>query len=94
MKIATLFDIVAEVCGDDAVILRNPDYADAIIGTTSDGRVVYDFDRMVDCLVEEDGMTAEEAVEFIEYNTVRALPYAGARAPVIMYPIDIGGMSE
>lgn len=28
-----------------------------------------------------------DAVEFIEYNTIRALPYIGEGAPVIMYPV-------
>ena len=35
-------------------------------------------------------MTNEEAVEFIDYNTLRAIPYAGGFAPVVMYPIDLG----
>lgn len=41
---------------------------------------------MVECLKEE-GMTDEEAIEFIEYNTVRALPYIPDH-PHILYRID------
>lgn len=26
-----------------------------------------------------------DAIEWIEYNTIRALPYAGDKAPVIVY---------
>ena len=29
-----------------------------------------------------------EAIEFIEYNTLRALPYFGDMAPIIMYDIS------
>lgn len=52
------------------------------------GRVVYDYDKMVEHLMKEDDMTMEEAVEFIDYNTMRALPYAGEGAPIIMRSID------
>jgi len=34
--------------------------------------------------VDEDGMTEEEAMEFIDYNTIRALPYYES-APIILY---------
>jgi hypothetical protein len=40
---------------------------------------------MVSCLVEEDNMEELEAMEFIDYNTLRALPYAGEMAPVVVY---------
>lgn len=42
---------------------------------------------MVAWLVATEGMSVVEAVEWIEYNTIRALPYAGAEAPIIMYPV-------
>lgn len=75
-----------ELLDEDMVVFDSPEYDDAIIGTTHDGRVVYDFDKMCDCLCRT-GMKVEEAIEFIEYNAVRAIPYAGASAPVVMYPL-------
>jgi len=42
---------------------------------------------MVAWLVDEKGMTAEEAAEWIDYNTIRALPYFGEGAPIIVYPL-------
>ena len=69
---------------EDSIVLENPDYDSAIVGVTDEGNVVYDFWKMVDCLMEQDGMEMTEAVEFIEYNTVRALPYAGDGAPIII----------
>ena len=72
---------------EDSIVFENPDYDEAIVGVDEDGRVVYDFNRMVECLVK-DGMTCEEAIEFIEYNTIRALPYAGEGAPIIMYSLE------
>lgn len=72
---------------EDIVVFDNPSYVTAVAGLTEEGRVVYDFDRMADYLVKTDGMEYEDAIEFIEYNTVRAIPYFGPNAPIIMYPI-------
>lgn len=38
---------VEEVC-DNPIFFENPDWDDAIIGTTMDDRVVYDADLMVE----------------------------------------------
>lgn len=73
---------------DDAIVFENPDYDAAIIGIDEEGgRVIYDYEKMVKCLMDEDGMTEEEATDFIDYNTIRALPYAGPTAPIVMYSL-------
>ena len=63
----------------------NFSYDTALIGVTEDNRAVYDFEMMVEWLVETQGFTQEEAIEWIDYNTIRALPYMGYDAPIIMY---------
>ena len=70
---------------EDSIIFENPDYDDAIIGVSSDDQVIYSYDRMIACLMDEDDMTYDEAVDFIDYNTLRALPYIGDGAPIVMY---------
>lgn len=72
---------------EDVVIFSSPDYASAFIGISEDNRAVYDYDKMIEFLMSKDGMTNIEAVEFIEYNTIRALPYF-ENAPIIMYKLD------
>ena len=62
-------------------------YDSALIGVTHDDRTVYDFDKMVEWLMETQGYSQEEAIEWIEYNTIRALPYMGPDSPVILYPL-------
>lgn len=42
---------------------------------------------MVEWLISTEGFTEEEAVEWIDYNTLRAIGYFGVDAPIIMYPI-------
>ena len=77
-------DTLVELGYEDAIVFENPSYDDAIIGTSHDDRVVYSFDKMVECLMKEDGMEYIDAVEFIEYNTIRAIPYFGPNAPIIL----------
>lgn len=84
----TAFERIQDAGFDDVLLFDNPSYDDALIGVTEDGRAVYDFDKMVAWLVEHDGVDEIEAIEWIEYNAIRALPYEGDRAPIIMYPIE------
>ena len=73
---------------EDVAYLINYSYDDALIGVTEDGRAVYDYNRMIEWLVATEGFTEEEAMEWIDYNTIRALPYMGENAPIIVYPIE------
>ena len=73
---------------EDVMVFSDFSYDDALIGVTEDNRAVYDYDKMVAWLMEEEDWTEEEAIEWIEYNTVRAIPYMGPRAPIIMYPVE------
>ena len=66
----------------------NYSYDDALIGITEDNVAVYDYDKMVKWLVEKEGFTEEDAVEWVDYNTIRSLPYMGEKPPIIMYPIE------
>ena len=68
-------------------LLTSPSYDAALVGVTEDGRAVYDYEKMVAALVEAEGLTEPEAAEWIDYNTIRALPYMGPEAPLIMYPL-------
>ena len=68
--------------------LVNESYDDALIGVSEDGRAIYDFNLMVDWLMEKYNWSETESIEWIEYNTIRALPYMGADAPIIMYPLN------
>lgn len=72
---------------EDTVFFTNPDFVEAIIGHDNNGHLVYSYTKMVESLMINDSMTYEEAVEFIDYNTVRALPYMGDKAPVIVFDL-------
>lgn len=61
---------------DDAVVFENPSYETAIVGyDVHTNRIIYDYELMIDYLVENEQMNEDEAVEFIDYNTIRSLDY-------------------
>ena len=70
---------------EETVVFDNPAFATAFIGLSSDGRAVYDYERMVQSLMDEDGMEEVDAIEFIDYNTIRSLPYMYDKAPIVVY---------
>lgn len=88
MSEPTAEDRLLEAGYEDVVILSDFSYDTALVGVSEDNRAVYDFEKMIDWLVEHHNWTREEAIEWIEYNTIRALPYAGEGAPIIFYPIE------
>lgn len=64
-------------------------YDDALIGVSEDGRAIYDFGLMVEWLMTKYDWSETESIEWIEYNTIRALPYFGDKAPIIMYGLPL-----
>lgn len=73
-------------CGcEGTVYFTNFSYDDALIGVSDDDRAIYDYYLMVEWLMREEGFTDTEAIEWIDYNTIRALPYMGEKRPIILY---------
>ena len=56
----------------------------AILGLSSDGRIVYSENKILQALQDVDGMDYDEALEWYEYNTARGIAYAGRKAPIII----------
>ena len=87
----TLDEIKEWLCDrdyEDTVVLENPDDLAAILGVSDDGRLIYDYEKMVEHLITTDGMDYEEACEFIDFNTIGALPYMGEKRPVILTKVE------
>ena len=70
---------------DGALVFDNPAYDNSIIGQTFDGRAIYDVESMAEELASDDEISIEEAMDFIDYNAIRSLPYAGEKAPVVVH---------
>lgn len=73
---------------EDIVLLKDESYDSALIAVTDDFRAVYSYDKMVEWYMEKNGCSAEEAMEWIDFNTLRAIPYAGAMAPIVVKEME------
>lgn len=76
---------VRELLPDGAIIFEQAAYDNSILGTTLNGRVIYSFELMIKELQNDNQFSEDEAMEWISYNTLRALPYMGDKAPLIVY---------
>ena len=76
---------IRDMLDDGTVVFDNPAYDNSLIGKTFDGRAIYDIDLMAEELAFDDEITLEEAMDFIDYNAIRSLPYAGKKAPVVVH---------
>ena len=47
--------------------------------------LVYDYERMVGIVMNRDGVTSEDADDFLSYNTNQ---WVGDGTPVILYPLE------
>lgn len=83
----TAREIIEDYGYEDVLIFENPSYDSAFIGVSEDNRAVYDYDKMVLFLMDKEGMTSEDAVDFISYNTIRSLPYYKG-SPIVVYSIS------
>ena len=67
-------------------------FEDAFIGyaerCSSPGVAVYSYERMIQVLMGRDGMTYEEAAEFIDFNVVGG--WVGEKTPYVMTGFDGG----
>lgn len=70
---------------EEALVFDNASYDNSIIGITFDDRAIYSFERMIQEYMSDNDCDEIEAIEWIEYNTIGALPYAGDKAPMIVY---------
>lgn len=84
--------------GSNAMI-KADGFDDCILGIAEvwDGnerihRIVYDALQMVDVLMERDGMSHEEAIEYFEFNIDGA--YVGKSTPVFMFRSDLETIEE
>ena len=75
---------IAEYLGEDIAVFDNYSYDTAFVGVSYDNRAIYDYEKMIEYLMDKD-FTYEEAIEWIDYNTFRALPYMGEKAPIILF---------
>lgn len=90
-----IFNTVDDLCEylkaqghEETVFFENPSFVKAITGITDSEQLIYDYDLMIEAAMEEEGWTAEESIEWIEYNAIRSIPYMGKYHPIVSLPIN------
>jgi hypothetical protein len=73
---------------EETMFFENPSFVKAITGITDSGQLIYDYELMIAAAMEEEHWTDEEAIEWIEYNTMRTIPYMGHTHPIVSLPIN------
>ena len=63
-------------------------FDESIIGITEDFRVVYSYEKMVQEYAKDNECSYEDAIEWIDYNTMRAIPYFGEHRPIVYHEIE------
>lgn len=78
--------LIEEYLLDDLESLFADGFDDAILGVSvgisARNVVVYDYDMCVQILMQNNKMSHEDAVDFIEYNTINA--YVGKFTPIFV----------
>jgi hypothetical protein len=59
---------IADHLAEDAMKLDGLN--EAIIGISTQGYLVYCYDKIIDAFMHNDGMDRDEAIEFVDYNVV------------------------
>ena len=73
---------------EETVFFENPSFVKAITGITDSGQLIYDYELMIAAAMEEENWDTDEAIDWIEYNTLRSIPYMGHTHPIVSLPIN------
>ena len=68
------------------IILEGNEFADGAIGLTEDNHIIYDYELLIKSLMNHNNWTKEEAMEWLDYNTLGSIPYMASKGnePIIM----------
>lgn len=65
------------------------EYLDAVIGVTHDhDHLLYSYDKLVGIMMVRNRWSYEDAVEWIDYNTIRSCDCMGEFKPYVVYGIE------
>ena len=86
-----LKEIIKELVPDDTenqdiIVLEGDEYADSAIGLSEDNHIVYDYEKMIESLMQQNNWTDTEAIEWIDYNLLGSLKsmHSQGKEPIIL----------
>ena len=60
---------ILEAGYEDVIVFENPSYDEAFVGITyNTNQAVYDYEQMIEWLVNEENMDYNDALDFVSYN--------------------------
>jgi len=68
---------------EDVMLFDNFDKAFLGVNVATN-QAIYDYEKMIDCIIEQDNCTVEEAIEYLDYNCI----YSNSKYPQIIYKKD------
>jgi len=74
---------IEEIAERNPEALKADGFDDCVIGMTHDGCIAYDAYKMIQQLMDKNGMTHEDAVDYFDFNIAGA--YLGDSTPVYIY---------
>lgn len=72
---------------ESIILFDDPEFADAIVGIDEKDRAVYNFSLMVNQLMQDQSISEEQAIAYINEKTIPSTDEMGDRAPIIMYDL-------
>lgn len=79
-RIKDLKETIAST-NEEAMLVDGHD--DSLVGYDTQGRAVYLVKNIIETLMERDGMSQDEAIEFFDFNIAGA--FVGEYTPIYMY---------
>lgn len=68
---------------EDLSVFENPSYDGCIVGISTNNQIIYSLSQMVEWFCKENNCSFDESLEYIDYNTIRTIPYM-ENPPVII----------
>ena len=88
MYVKEVREVIRDNYGHDVIFFGEDGgpycYDNSIAGITDEGRLIYDIDSILTELMVDNNWTEEEAVDWLDYNVMRSIPYAGPEGPMVM----------
>lgn len=78
---------IREMLPQTAVVFENASYDNSIIGVTFDGRAIYSYEKMAEEFMADNDCSYEDAIEWIDYNTLGSSPPLPFKRPLIVCEI-------
>ena len=79
-------ETLIEQLAEGAYILEPSYFDDAIIGVDEEGRVAYSYEELI-MVLTTNGLTNDEAVDYIDFNIFGSLPNWGELRPTIIHKV-------